>query len=214
MSDISPCMDSSWTLGLSQLLAASSGRQPVAQHAAQRRAVAAAKPRALQPVLFAEPAPQPEQASWAYIDDDAIPSPAWSEEDVVRLHCHLLRRVYDLCEPTTPLAEVFDILRWVFAGPSKGHRPFSFRNCVRVASLSPLSPEAYTGEVDLEILCLLLRHRARRWFVEAIRRYPQWVQREILAHPEWIQARLERNPQWLNETLREQTAKAVGDLFA
>lgn len=164
-----------------------------------------------QPVLFEELAPETQNALLAYVFDDDT-AVDLSEEDVVFLHWKMLYTLHDLSEPTTPLAEKMEILRWVFTDPEKDSAPFSFASCVRVASLSPLSPIPYCGVTDAEDIRDWIRHNARTWLNATIDRYPSWVQEVIIENPDWIQRRLARNPQWINEQVKKHTDQ--GDLFA
>jgi hypothetical protein len=135
----------------------------------------------------------------------------FTEEDVVYLHWKLLEHVRTLADAEAPLAEQFDILRWVFTDAKKASAPFSFENCVRVVANSPLSPLPYIGGVDQHELRTRLRNSALKWFHESLQRYPERLRREICANPDWAAALLERNPQALNEIVRNATAQP--DLF-
>lgn len=125
----------------------------------------------------------------------------WSEEAVTCLHCAALKHIASLADPETPLAERFDLIRWIFT--DRDDEPFSFVSCVMVAATSPLSPWPFVGKCDVEELRDWLRHQAKRWFLDAIKNYLEAVRREILLNTEAVAAQVERNPQWLNEQMRK-----------
>jgi hypothetical protein len=145
----------------------------------------------------------------AFGDDVSVD---WSEEDIVFLHWRLLQEVERLADPTTPLEEKFDTLRWVFTERAKDGLPFSFASCLRVVGCSPLSPIPYCGLVDIEEVRARIRSGLRNWLPTTLLRYPDWVREAVASNPEWIEARLERNPQWINEQLKRMADE--GDLFA
>jgi hypothetical protein len=146
----------------------------------------------------------------AALDDDTPIE--WSEEDIVHLHWRLLQEVNRLSDPTTPLEEKFDTLRWVFTEPAKDGLPFSFASCLRVVGCSPLSPITYCGRVDVDEVRERIRLWLRHWLPATLLRYPPWVRDAVAGNPEWVEARLERNPQWINEQLKRMADE--GDLFA
>ncbi len=151
-------------------------------------------------------------ASSQDVFDDEAAIAEWSEEDIVFLHWRLLHRVFELSEPNTPLDEKIDILRWVFTEPELERAPFSFSNCVRVVTLSPLSPIPYCGVTDTEEIRDWLKRYATTWLRSTIDRYPPWVREAFLENPQWFIRRLEKNPQWINEQVKKHTHQ--GDLFA
>lgn len=147
----------------------------------------------------------------AVLDGEDAPV-EWSEEDIVFLHWRLLQEVSHLADPTTPLEEKFDTLRWVFSEREKDGMPFSFVSCLRVVGCSPLSPIAYCGLVDAEEVRDRIRHSLKAWFNATLERYPDWVCDAVVHNPEWVEARLAKNPQWINEQIKRMAVQ--GDLFA
>lgn len=147
----------------------------------------------------------------AMLDDDSTPT-EWSEEDIVLLHWRLLQEVNQLADPSTPLEEKFDTLRWVFTEREKDVQPFSFVSCLRVVGCSPLSPIAYCGLVDAQDIRDHIRSSLKRWLSASLERYPEWVREAIVVNPQWVEARLARNPQWINEQLKQLSVQ--GDFFA
>lgn len=141
--------------------------------------------------------------------EDSLPS--WSEEDVVLLHWLLLKQVQRLDDLETPLADKLATLNWIFTDPDKDALPFSFVNCVRVVSCSPLSPLPFIGDFDVSDLRERIAYAARRWIRESVERFPPWVGESLRRNPEWLLAKLERNPQYLNEQIRDRVRN--GDLF-
>jgi len=144
--------------------------------------------------------------------DDEEASVEWSEEDIVFLHWRLLQEVSHLADPTTPLEEKFDTLRWVFSEREKDGMPFSFVSCLRVVGCSPLSPIAYCGRVDAEEVRDCIRHGLKAWLDVSLERYPDWVRDAVVHNPAWVEARLAKNPQWINEQIKRMAVQ--GDLFA
>ena len=147
----------------------------------------------------------------ALLDGEDAPV-EWSEEDIVFLHWRLLQEVSHLADPTTPLEEKFDTLRWVFSEREKDGMPFSFVSCLRVVGCSPLSPIAYCGRVDAEEVRDCIRHGLKAWLDVSLERYPDWVRDAVVHNPAWVEARLAKNPQWINEQIKRMAAQ--GDLFA
>jgi hypothetical protein len=145
------------------------------------------------------------------LTDDEHTLAEWTEEDIVLLHWKLLLEVRRLAEPTTPLEEKYDTLRWIFTERAKERLPFSFVNCLRVVGCSPLSPIAYCGRIDAEELRDHIRLHVKTWLGQTLRRYPDWVREAISSNPAWVEANLARNPQWINEQLKHMSAE--GDLF-
>ncbi|MDE1543980.1 hypothetical protein PTW32_01010 [Dechloromonas agitata] len=170
---------------------------------------------AFPPASSSQGLPSPSLAKQA--DDNAITplldgAPMeWSEEGVVFLHWCLLEEVNQLADPTAPLDEKFDILRWVFTEPEKDAKPFSFVSCLRVVGCSPLSPVAYCGLVDTEAIRDYIRNSLWAWFRAALERYPEWVRDVFIRNPLWIESRLAKNPQWINEQIKRMAV--TGDLF-
>ena len=153
-------------------------------------------------------ASDPAPAVIAEVLDDSV---EWSEEDIVLLHWRLLQEVADLRNPSTPLEEKLDTLRWIFTEPDKEKRPFSFVSCLMVVGCSPLSPTPYFGRIDADEIRDTIRHQVKAWLNATLARYPCWVREAFLANPGWIENRLSRNPQWINEQIKRQAAQ--GDLF-
>lgn len=164
-----------------------------------------------QPILFGDLSSEATSAALQYVFDDEA-AVEWSEEDVVLLHWRLLQELGGLGDPDTPLDEKLDTLRWVFTDPKCEREPFSFVNCLRVVSLSPLSPVPYCGPTDAGAVRDWIRHHVLTWLTATIDRYPSWAAEAILENPCWIESRLAKNPQWINEEIKKHTAQ--GDLFA
>jgi len=158
------------------------------------------------------PAAIPDRAALDAVLDGEDATVEWSEEDIVFLHWRLLQEVSHLADPTTPLEEKFDTLRWVFSEREKDGLPFSFVNCLRVVGCSPLSPIAYCGRVDAEDVRDRIRHGLKAWLDATLERYPDWVRDAVVDNPEWVEARLAKNPQWINEQIKRMAVQ--GDLFA
>ena len=164
-----------------------------------------------QPILFEDLSAEAKSAALQYVFDDEA-AVEWSEEDVVLLHWRLLQELGGLGDPNTPLDEKLDTLRWVFTDPKCEREPFSFVNCLRVVSLSPLSPVPYPGPIDAESIRDWIRYHVRKWLTATIDRYPSWAAEAVLENPCWIESRLAKNPQWINEEIKKHTEQ--GDLFA
>ena len=143
---------------------------------------------------------------------DEGPIEEFTEEEVVCLHWWLLRKVRLLGVASTPLAEKFEIVRWVFTDPARDRQPFSFVNCLRVAACSPLSQLPYVGACDAEEVRAWIGAQLRRWFEASLAAYPAWVRHAVMSNPEWIADRLAANPQWINEQMRRHEER--GDLFS
>jgi len=177
-------------------------------------ALAAACPRSEshEPVpLFGDLVAAAAQPVERDLDEDSGPAPSWSEEDVVLLHWLLLKQVQRLADSDTPFAEKIWTLNWVFTDADKDALPFSFVNCVKVVSCSPLSPLPFIGDFDVSDLRERIAHSARRWIRESVDRFPPWVQETLRRNPAALLEKLERNPQYLNEQIRLRQLK--GDLF-
>jgi len=164
-----------------------------------------------QPILFEDLSSEAKSTALQYVFDDEAPV-EWSEEDVVLLHWRLLQELGGLGDPDTPLDEKLDTLRWVFTDPKCEREPFSFVNCLRVVSLSPLSPVPFVGPIDAESIRDWIRYHVRKWLTATIDRYPSWAAEAVLENPCWIESRLAKNPQWINEEIKKHTVQ--GDLFA
>lgn len=136
-----------------------------------------------------------------------VPDHGWSEEEIVHLHALLLMEIRSLPDPSTPLEEKLDTLRWIFGEPVKQTQPFSFEWCLRVVGCSPLSPFPFCGLVSPEDIRQHVAHHVKRWLRSTLERYPQWVRDAVSVHPEWVARQLERNAQWLNEQVRKQRAQ-------
>ena len=154
--------------------------------------------------------PDRSDLSILFEDEDAVVD--WREEDIVFLHWRLLQEVSHLADPSTPLEEKLDTLRWVFAEHEKNDVPFSFVSCLRVVGCSPLSPIAYCGQIDAEDVRENIRHCLNDWLSASLERYPIWVRDAVIRNPEWIEARLAKNPQWINEQIKRLSVQ--NDLFA
>ncbi|WP_300757784.1 hypothetical protein [Janthinobacterium sp.] len=126
----------------------------------------------------------------------------FTEEELVALHWLLLSKVSLLSEESTPLDEKFELVRWVFTDPVRDAQPFSFVNCMKVVSGSPLSPLPFIGALDAEEVRDWIAAHLHRWFIRALSAYPPWVQCAVQAKPDWIADNLSRNPQWMNEQIR------------
>ena len=135
----------------------------------------------------------------------------FSEEEVVCLHWLLLEKIQLLCDSHAPLAEKFELMRWIFTDPVHDRQPFSFVNCVRVVGCSPLSQLPFIGLTDAEAIRAWIAHRLPMWLDATLALYPRWVADAVRANPAWVAERLERNPQWLNEQARRHGAE--DDLF-
>jgi len=164
-----------------------------------------------QPILFEDLSSEAKSTALQSVFDDEAPV-EWSEEDVVLLHWRLLQELGGLGDPDTPLNEKLDTLRWVFTDPKCEREPFSFVNCLRVVSLSPLSPVPFVGPIDAESIRDWIRYHVRKWLTATIDRYPSWAAEAVLENPCWIESRLAKNPQWINEEIKKHTVQ--GDLFA
>ena len=158
------------------------------------------------------PAAIPDHAALEPMLDDEDTPVEWSEEDIVFLHWRLLEEISHLADPSTPLEEKFDTLRWVFTEREMDGMPFSFVSCLRVVGCSPLSPIAYCGLADAEEVRDRIRHSLKAWFSATLERYPAWVREAVVHNPEWVAARLAKNPQWINEQIKRMSVQ--GDLFA
>jgi len=154
----------------------------------------------------------PDRATLDTTFDDENSPVEWREEDIVFLHWRLLQEVSRLADPSTPLEEKFDTLRWVFAEREKESQPFSFVNCLRVVGSSPLSPIDYCGWVDAEEVRDRIRDGLNAWLKVSLDRYPAWVRDAVVHNPAWVEARLTKNPQWINEQIKRMSVQ--GDLFA
>lgn len=139
--------------------------------------------------------------------DDVI---EFSEEELVALHWWLLRKVSLLSDPRTPLDEKFELVRWVFTDPVRDTQPFSFVNCMKVVSGSPLSQLPFIGAVDAQEVRDWISSHLCRWFMGALHDYPAWVRQAVMAKPDWISENLFKNPQWMNEQIKLHES----DLFA
>lgn len=162
--------------------------------------------------LFPPGSDHPSDSGDAAAEAGAEPPFEWSDEEIVLLHWRLLQEIERLTDPATPLEEKLDTLRWVFTERHKEDRPFSFVRCLRVVGCSPLSPIAFCGLVDAEVLRDHIHAGLNRWLGATLQRYPLWVREAIARRPEWVESQLLRNPQWLNEQVLQ--VRLQGDLFA
>ena len=133
------------------------------------------------------------------INNDAI---EFTEEELVALHWWLLRKVSLLSDPRTPLEEKFELVRWVFTDPVRDTQPFSFVNCMKVVSGSPLSQLPFIGVVDAQEVRDWIGSQLCRWFLGSLQDYPAWVRQAVLEKPNWISDNLCKNPQWMNEQIK------------
>jgi hypothetical protein len=157
---------------------------------------------------LSDSAPKPETACTASNDENVT----WTEQDVVHLHCLLLGEIRVLADPNAPLDDMLDVLRWVFTEPENDDRPFSFASCLRIAGCSLESTFPFFGCVDVEEVRMRIRHSFKKWFEQALARYPQWVRDSIRKNPGQAARRLARNPQCINQQLR--SLNVQNDLFA
>ncbi|MFT3815713.1 MAG: hypothetical protein QM740_20495 [Acidovorax sp.] len=134
--------------------------------------------------------------------DNSGAAPEWTDEEIVFLHWRLLQEVPDLAVPTVPLDSKLATLRWIFTDADKDQEPFSFASCLRVVGCSPLSPIAYCGLVDCEVIRDHIACHVKRWLSETLERYPAWVKDALKHDPEWFEATLAKNPQWINEQIK------------
>jgi hypothetical protein len=165
---------------------------------------------AVQALRLVGAAPEAEMLHQGFGDDDEVVH--WSEEDVVHLHCLLLNEIRVLADPSAAIEDMFDVLRWVFTEPENDSRPFSFASCLRVAGCSPESTFPFFGCVDPEDVRALIRHNFRKWFEQALERYPEWVRESIRENPAQAARQLARNPQCINRQVRSLNVQC--DLFA
>src|ERR1700674_1051358 len=86
---------------------------------------------------------------WRFVFNDESPCD-WSEDGVGVLHWVLLKDLVSLHDPETPLADKFELLRWVFTDSELNDNPFSFANWVKVVGCSPHSPTAFFGAIDVD----------------------------------------------------------------
>lgn len=140
-------------------------------------------------------------------NDDAI---EFTEEELVALHWWLLRKVSLLSDPRTPLDEKFELVRWVFTDPVRDTQPFSFVNCMKVVSGSPLSQLPFIGAIDAQEVRDWIGSQLGGWFLSSLQEYPEWARQAVLAKPDWISENLFKNPQWMNEQIKLHQS----DLFA
>jgi len=127
---------------------------------------------------------------------------AWTHADVVMLHAILFDTcVEQLSDPETPLDEVIDCLRWIFSGPGKEARAFSFATTLKLYARAPAWRVREAMQAGLA-----------RYLNQRLARYPAWVAEAFWRDPDRFAEELERNPQWVNETLRRRSRD--GDLFA
>ena len=152
---------------------------------------------------------EPDQPnnSFAHRDDEALRD-EWTEDTIVRLHFMLLDDIRKLADPATPIAEKFEILRWIYTDPEHDRAPFSFASCVR---LFGISTHPGLGTLDADDVRVELRRPVVQWICQSLARYPSWVREAFLESPEWVDVLLARNPQLLNEATRAQVVH--GDLF-
>ncbi|MGK5060379.1 hypothetical protein ACQ4WY_25935 [Janthinobacterium sp. LB2P49] len=138
----------------------------------------------------------------------------FSEEELVALHWWLLRKVSLLSDPRTPLDEKFELVRWVFTDPVRDTQPFSFVNCMKVVSGSPLSQLPFIGGVDAQEVRDWIGSQLCRWFLSSLQDYPEWARQAVLAKPDWISENLFKNPQWINEQIKLHQSDLFASLIA
>ena len=164
---------------------------------------------------------EPAQASWFEVSPNGISrafptsqaisnvTPAdWTEDTIVCLHFMLLDDIRKLADPATPIAEKFEIMRWIYTDPAHDAAPFSFANCLKLFGHSTHPGFGVLSVADVRDE---LRQPIRTWICESLARYPAWVREAFLDSPEWIDMLLARNPQRLNEATRVRAS--FGDLF-
>lgn len=164
-----------------------------------------------QPALFENLSSRTQDPALQYVFNDDVPVD-WSEEDVVQLHWSLLQELASLSDPSTPLDDKLDTLRWVFTDPERDSKPFSFVNCLKVVGCSVLSPTPFFGSLDAEEIRDWIRCQLPRWLEATLARYPAWMRAAIRRNPAWVERRLARNPQWINEEIKRHMVQR--DLFA
>ena len=71
------------------------------------------------------PTARPDGIADEALPDDEAAVVEWSEDDIVFLHWRLLQEVRHLADPSTPLEEKLDTLRWVFTEREKDGLPLS-----------------------------------------------------------------------------------------
>lgn len=145
------------------------------------------------------------------INDQAL-DVDWTEEEVIYLHWRLLREIATLARPTASLECKIETLSWIFTDADHDARPFSFANCLRVVSLSPLSPVAYLGPVDIERVRESLRHQVSRWLRDDLGSFPEWMRTAVIETPSWVANRLDSDPHCLSRLMNQ--AEVQPDLFA
>jgi hypothetical protein len=176
--------------------------------AATAVALSSGLPTPAQETLFLQPRP-PRSAVRAgeavderSLGDGCEEKIAWTHEEVVMLHGILFDTcVEQLGDPETPLDEVIDCLRWIFSGPNREARAFSFATTLK------LYQRAHACNVREAIQVGL-----KRYLSERLARYPAWVAEAFWSDPDRFAEELERNPQWINERVRR--VAHDGDLFA
>ena len=140
--------------------------------------------------------------------DDESALGEWTEDTIVRQHFMLLDDIRKLADPATPIAEKFEILRWIYTDPEHDRAPFSFATCVRLFGSSTYPG---LGTLDPDDVRVELRRPVVQWICQSLARYPSWVREAFMESPEWVDVLLTRNPQSLNEATR--VAACLGDLF-
>jgi hypothetical protein len=144
-------------------------------------------------------------------NDDVI---EFSEEELVALHWWLLRKVSLLSDPRAPLDEKFELVRWVFTDPVRDTQPFSFVNCMKVVSGSPLSQLPFIGAIDAQEVRDWIGSQLCHWFMSALHDYPAWVRQAVLTKPDWISDNLFKNPQWMNEQIKLHQSDLFSSMIA
>ncbi|TFW13371.1 hypothetical protein E4L96_19940 [Massilia arenosa] len=143
--------------------------------------------------------------------DDTPLNVDWTEEEVIYLHWRLLREIANLARPTASLECKIETLSWIFTDAEHDSRPFSFASCLRVVSLSPLSPIAYLGPIDVERVRDSIRHQVSRWLCDELDAYPDWMRAAVIETPSWVANKLDTDPRCLSRLVNQ--AEVQPDLF-
>ncbi|GGC22396.1 hypothetical protein [Pseudoduganella buxea] len=137
------------------------------------------------------------------VEGDCDKKIEFSSQEIVDLHWRLLRQVRLLADPTAPLDEKFEIVRWVFTDRDRDQRPFSFVNCLRVVGCSPQARLPFCGLIDPEEVRDWIAANLKRWFLESLARLPAFAREIVMRNPEWVSEQLYIEPQWLNRQIRK-----------
>lgn len=141
-------------------------------------------------------------------------SVAWTDEEVFFLHVRLLRELKHLAEPGYPLADKFELLRWVFT--DKDDEPFSFANCLRLCSgfrFTEHIADASLGQISVHTVREQLRAEIATWWRSMLEVLPQHAAKIIREHPDRSEEMFLRNKQFLNEHLLARRLSRTEDFF-